>query len=139
MNRVPAIVCDLDGTLAIKSDRSFNEYDRVGEDLICNSVKEVLVKFSPSYSVILVSGRENIGYCRFITEFWLKMYEVPYNELFMRNTKDFRSDDIVKREIYESYIKPFYNVLFVIGDRNKVVKMWREAGLTCFQCSEGNF
>jgi hypothetical protein len=27
----------------------------------------------------------------------------------------------------------------VFDDRNQVVKMWREKGLTCFQVAEGNF
>lgn len=137
--KIPAIMCDIDGTLALKGDRPFNDYDRVGEDDICNPVKEVLVKFSETHHIILISGRENKRYCRSITEYWLKAYNVPYNDLFMREFKDFRPDDQVKKEIFEKFVKPFYDVLFVIDDRDKVVRMWRDIGVTCFQCAYGDF
>ena len=139
MSKLQAIICDLDGTLAIKGDRHFSDYNKVGEDNICPSVKEVLDKFTSTHHVLLVSGRENKDYCRSLTEFWLKVYEVPYHDLFMRSFGDFRSDDIVKKEIYDTYIKPFYNVSFVLDDRSKVVKMWRSQGLVCFQVQEGDF
>jgi hypothetical protein len=57
----------------------------------------------------------------------------------MRKTDDNRKDCIVKKEIYETFIKDKYNVLFVMDDRNQVVNMWREQGLTCFQVADGNF
>ena len=70
---------------------------------------------------------------------WLKKHDVPYTDLFMRSDKDYRDDTVVKREIFEQKIKPFYEVLFAIDDRAKVVKMWREAGLVCLQCDWGEF
>tara|TARA_R110002020_G_scaffold227539_13_gene438195 strand:+ start:10087 stop:10632 length:546 start_codon:yes stop_codon:yes gene_type:complete len=60
-------------------------------------------------------------------------------ELYMREEGDNRKDSIVKREMYEEYIKPHYNVKLVLDDRNQVVDMWRELGLPCWQVAAGNF
>ena len=57
----------------------------------------------------------------------------------MRQNSDRRPDDVIKAEIYETCIEPYYNVLYVFDDRDRVVKMWREKGLTCLQVAEGNF
>ena len=32
-----------------------------------------------------------------------------------------------------------FRPLFAVEDRNSVVKMWRDLGLTCMQVAEGNF
>jgi hypothetical protein len=52
---------------------------------------------------------------------------------------DMRNDSIVKEEIYEEHIKPRFNVRFVLDDRDRVVKMWRENGLKVLQVAEGDF
>jgi hypothetical protein len=59
--------------------------------------------------------------------------------LFMRGDDDYRPDEIVKRELYEENVLGNYDVVGVIDDRSKVVKMWRELGLTCLQVAEGAF
>jgi hypothetical protein len=59
--------------------------------------------------------------------------------LKMRAAGDKRSDDIVKREIYEQKIAPWRTVVAVFDDRNKVVNMWRELGLLCLQVYPGDF
>ena len=73
------------------------------------------------------------------TETWLKQNKVPYSKLFLRKTGDNRRDASVKKEIYNTEILPYYNVNFVLDDRNQVVAMLRELGLTVFQVAEGNF
>lgn len=140
MDKLPkAIICDLDGTLCHKGDRPFNDYMRVGEDTLCTQVKTIINALVDNRTIILVSGRENTGYCRSITEAWLVVHNVRYHYFYQRQFKDFRSDEIVKREIYENFIKPKYEVDFVLDDRNKVVKMWRDLGLICLQVQEGDF
>lgn len=57
----------------------------------------------------------------------------------MRGVDDLRNDAIVKKELAERYILPMYNVRGVFDDRDRVVKMWRELGLTCYQCAYGSF
>lgn len=57
----------------------------------------------------------------------------------MRPEGDIRKDSIVKREIFENYIRDYYNIQFVLDDRNQVVEMWRSLGLKCLQVAEGDF
>ena len=57
----------------------------------------------------------------------------------MRATGDFRPDSVVKEEIYNNHIKDNYYVAGVFDDRDSVVKLWRDLGLTCFQVYYGDF
>lgn len=77
--------------------------------------------------------------CARDTMAWLDENGVPGKVLHMRKNGDDRADYIVKKEIYEANIKGKYNVIFVLDDRDQVVRMWREEGLKCLQVAEGNF
>ena len=57
----------------------------------------------------------------------------------MRAAGDDRKDEIIKREIYNREIKPAFDVLCVLDDRDQVVRMWRAMGLTCLQVAPGDF
>lgn len=71
---------------------------------------------------------------------WLQKYFLDPHYLFMRATGDNRRDDIVKRELFDAHIRDHFNVRYVLDDRDRVVKMWRnELGLTVLQVAEGNF
>ena len=92
------------------------------------------------YIVCIVSGRP----IRFLelevgkqTVAWLKQHGVRYDHIFMRQPADKRDDTIVKKEILDKLPKD--RVAYVLDDRNSVVKMWRDAGLTCLQVAEGDF
>lgn len=123
-----AIICDLDGTLAILEGRGPFEYERCDTDLPSEAVVELLRAMGAAgYTVIFVSGREDS--CREKTVSWINRLSLPSEKLFMRKTGDFRKDVIVKREIYEKEIKEHYNVCFVLEDRNQAVRMWRSLGL----------
>jgi uncharacterized HAD superfamily protein len=87
--------------------------------------------------VIIVSGREDDVMDMSIQ--WLRKYDVPFDKIFMRKLGDKRNDALIKREIYDGFIKDEYDVLFVLDDRDRVVKMWREVPLTCYQVAYGNF
>lgn len=132
-----AIICDLDGTLFICGDRGPYEHDLCTEDSVNHAVASVVRAFHPLCHILLVSGREE----KFITKtMWaLAFQKIPYAHLWMRVTGDKRSDEVVKRELYEQHIQSQYNVIFVLDDRNRVVKMWREIGLSCFQVADGDF
>ncbi len=133
-----AIICDLDGTLCIHNGRSPFDYNKCDTDKPNKSVMETIKLFKEQgYSVLLVSGRED--YCREKTEGWLDKYGVQYDMLQMRKSGDMRADTIVKKEIYNSYIGPYYDVLFCLDDRDKVVALWRGMGLACWQVNYGNF
>lgn len=138
-----AVICDLDGTLALFGKA--NPYERdFTKDELSSAVAQVLKwmveaeqdEDTPT-QLILVSGRTDKF--RGPTEHWLRSQGITYVSLHMRKEGDNRKDVVVKQEIYEHHIKDNYDVLFVLDDRDQVVKMWRDNGLVCFQVADGNF
>lgn len=81
--------------------------------------------------------REQVGYAR-VNKDDLRA-SMPSYQLFMRETDDKRKDHVVKLELYKKYIDGNYNVEAVFDDRQRVVDMWRDIGLTVFQVADGNF
>lgn len=136
-----AIIVDIDGTVAIRDPevgRDPFDYKLVYTDLPNKEVINVISSLWESgHKLIFVSGREDV--CFNQSYRWLVEHCPPFVKLLMRKAGDNRSDDIVKREIYDKHIKFDYDVVGVFDDRDRVVKMWREIGLTCFQVAEGNF
>ena len=94
--------------------------------------------FNKGYKILFVSGREDKY--REQTEKFLKKHfpDLTYS-LYMRKTGDMRKDTIIKKEIYVDNIWCNYFVKFILDDRDRVVRGWREMGLTCFQVAEGMF
>ena len=179
-----AIICDLDGTLALMGDRS--PYDASQCDVKDHPnppvVEAVKLFFRAGYRIIFVSGRDEkdrapterfiLTHCpemsgefmhnelgRLKTQFKESptpdldaqalligeaLTQIPIEQpqaiLLMRKNKDMRADTIVKREIWDAQIAPFYNVLCAIDDRPSVVRMWRyEVGLPVFQVADREF
>ena len=142
------IIVDIDGTLAHMNGRSPYDYTKVKEDSLDEAVADLVAQtrgykeYDRTY-VVIVSGRDDT--CKQDTEEWLKDNGVEYDELYMRdhtrlNEDGTKVDDtIIKKEIYEQYIKPRYNVKFVLDDRQRVVDMWRKQGLKVLQVAEGEF
>ena len=143
-NELPyAVICDIDGTVALRNNRSPFDYSKVCEDTFDPRMLEVLYTFIESgVKIIFVTGREDIDDCKELTIKWLDK-NIAYSEsgwdLIMRSKGDHRSDAEIKKEIYDKYIKDKYNILCVFEDRDKVVKMWRDEGLLCNQVYYGDF
>jgi predicted kinase len=142
-----AILCDLDGTLAIFEYmsglklRSPYDASKADCDIVCKPVAEALrAFFNLGYEIIFVSGREDKF--RVPTETFLKNaseeFGFTYDKLFMRSTGDFRKDTEIKSEIYNREILGKYNVLAVFDDRNCCVELWRNNGLYVFDCNYRN-
>jgi hypothetical protein len=123
---VEAILCDLDGTLALIGDRS--PYDRTGRCIedqpSAPVVRLVRMEAARGTTIVLMSGREEI--VRDATERWLALHDIPWDDLWMRATDDRRRDAIVKRELYDRHVAGRYRVAYVIDDRPQVVRMWRD-------------
>jgi len=135
------IICDLDGTLALHNRRNPFDFSKISTDKLNFQVKRILDYCNyAGVRIIYVSGRGEES--RANTEEWLKTYGCWYEknqQLLMRPAKDFRSDSIIKTEIYEASIKDKYFVEFVLDDRDQVVKTWRDLGLLCLQVYYGDF
>jgi hypothetical protein len=57
----------------------------------------------------------------------------------MRPNGDFTKGEELKQILYENEVKDEYYVDFVIEDSTKVVKMYRDLGLTVLQPNKGKF
>ena len=130
-----AIQIDVDGCLAFghfgeHGRRKPYDWDRVGEDDPNPQVVNLVRRYYPMYRVILLSGRD--GVCRPQTEQWLEKHKIPYHELYMRAEGDTRKDTIVKKELFDEYIRGNFHIEFVIDDRPSVVRMWHSLGLPVF-------
>jgi predicted kinase len=136
----PAIVVDIDGTVAKMNGRSPYDYSKVLEDLPNDPVIGIVkLYYELGYEILFTSGRPDS--CRDETVRWIKTHiNIAWDyKLFMRNAGDHRKDSVVKKELFDRHIRDNYRVEFVLDDRNQVVEMWRSLGLTCLQVAEGNF
>ncbi len=133
-----AVICDLDGTLAVLNGRDPYDASTCDQDGVNENVLRTLNGYKAAgVSVVFVSGRQVKDWVP--TKTFLSRYGFGGSPLFMRATDDTRLDSIVKQEIYDNYIKDQYNVILVIDDRDQVVDMWRGLGLETWQVNYGNF
>lgn len=150
-----AIVCDLDGTMAnVEHRRGYVRADDLAdgekfrpnwkkffEEMVNDPVnewcREITSMMTERYPIIFATGRP-ADYEEH-TKLWLDMNNLYGQFLFMRQAGDYRKDSIVKEIILEFEIKPRYNILFVLDDRQQVVDMWRKHGYTVLQCDAGEF
>ena len=80
--------------------------------------------------IIFMSGREDSA--RELTKEWLRDNDIMYTHLFMRKTGDIRPDTVIKKELYEEYVKDKYNILFCIKDRSCMVRLWKKLNIFVF-------
>ena len=134
-----AIICDLDGTLALMNGRNPFDAAKCEEDVLNVPVAKVLKTFQDlGHQVLLLSGRKEEHKTQTIN--WLARHNITYDLLELRKTEDNRADTVVKKELFEAHISGRYYIEFVLDDRDQVVDLWRsELGLTCFQVNYGDF
>lgn len=145
MSNRQAIIVDIDGTIADmgkgeEGRRGPFEWDRVYEDTPIVPIINLVRMLAQHYYVIFVSGR--LETCREDTVAWLQKHlpSLGTAHLHMRPLhQHYKPDNEVKAEIYRRFIEPTYDVVYVLDDRNKVVKMWRSLGLTVLQVADGDF
>lgn len=141
------VIFDIDGTLADLEHRRkylpdwgkfFQDMDK--DEPILPIVHLAREMHGLGHVIVLCSGRPSEH--KHTTIEWLADAFVPWHFLFMRKEGDYRSDVIVKREILNEQIRSVWSdsdIKFVVDDRQGVVDMWREEGLTCLQCAPGDF
>lgn len=146
MTKENCIIVDIDGTLAniehrrlhLSENNDWKSFQlNMDQDSINNWCKILIDQFKNNYKIFLLTGREATH--KEVTLKWLAEHSVYYDDIFFREEKDYREDSIIKKELFQNHINDNYSTLFVVDDRLKVVKMWREIGLTCLQCDWGNF
>lgn len=144
-----AIIFDIDGTLSdpkhrlhhIKNgarnwDAFFAETmgdDPVEEIIAVNHAFEDQGKLFAAYSkklpyaLIIVTARNRDN--EDMTRAWLKEHKIAFDKIYMRASKDYREDSIVKQEILEQIREDGYEPFLVFDDRQRVVDMWRDNGI----------
>lgn len=126
--KLDAIIVDVDGTLAQMEGRSPYEWNKVSSDSVRTHIRQLVnVYVYGGYKILIVTGRDGSAYND--THKWLEKNTIHFDNLFSRLPQDNRKDYIVKREIYEKHIKPYYNVCLVVDDRPQVIREWRRLGL----------
>lgn len=146
------IIVDLDGTLALNKHR-YHFIDKASSQKVdWDAYFQACDKDAPHTPVIeAISALKDKGFNIHIfsargdvvkekTIQWLKKYNVPFDHLTMREMNSYTPDEELKKQWLLSYYPSYKKDVFcVFDDRDKVVKMWRSMGLTCFQVAEGDF
>lgn len=130
-NKSKAVIVDIDGTLAIKGDRDIYDWDKVQVDLLNNEMADIISGLKLNhYKIIILSGRQ--GRCKKETIEWLNRFGIYPDLVLMRTDGDMRSDYIIKKELFDYYIRDDYNVRMVFDDRPQVLRLWISLGIKTF-------
>ena len=149
------VIFDLDGTLALIDDRRkiskkpdgkmdwdvFFDPKNIDLDQPNHAVIAMAQMLDAAgHMIVILSGRSKRT--KDVTKAWLDKFDVPFDVLKMRPTsKDFMfmPDDKLKQMWLDSLFTDKSDIICVFDDRQKVVDMWRDNGLTCMQVAPGNF
>lgn len=129
---------DIDGTVAIKCDRSAFEYNKANNDTpnqyVIDTINALYETKRIDY-IQFLSGRESYSYE--LTRDWLIKhgFDMTKHRLLMRKTSDHRRDSVIKNEIYESCLKQ-NNIKYLFDDRNQVIDMWWDNKLPVFHVGD---
>lgn len=134
-----AVWCDIDGTLAKMVGRGAFDWHRVEEDEPWEHVVETVQAYKAfGFKIVIMSGRDEVS--REATERWLRRYNVPFDDLFMRPAGSMVKDNIVKHDLFWEHVAPKYDVRLALDDRNQVVDFTRKVlRIPVFQVAEGDF
>lgn len=154
--RKPLFIFGLDGTLSLADHRSHILQNGRG-DAKWRAFYAACGKDEPNVPVLLTLQSLSDAYCdiwiwtgrsdevRGITEQWLLDHSV-FNRrqlaevLTMRPQHDHRPDVDLKREWLQAMLpEDRERLVCVFEDRARVVSMWREAGVACYQVAPGEF
>jgi len=149
------VIFDLDGTLALIDARRklaikpngkmnwdiFFDPKNIDLDLPNHAVIAMAQTLKAAgHRIIIFSGRSKAT--KDATNAWLKKFNVPCDVLKMRPTSRdfmFMPDDKLKQMWLDNLFTDKSDIICVFDDRQKVVDMWRDNGLTCMQVAPGDF
>ena len=146
------VIFDLDGTLALidkrralaaKPDGKINWKTFFAPENIALDepnwpvIESFKAMKAAGFIVGIFSGRDEIS--RQETMDWLAQHSIDPMFLRMRPKGSFTPDDVLKKTWLDEIVANGNQVMCVFDDRDKVVKMWRENGITCFQVAPGDF
>lgn len=149
------VIFDLDGTVAEISrrrDKAMRPNGKTDWDIMYNPdnidldvpnepvVTVLTMYWDNGYNVYIFSGRSNITEAATIE--WLDKWEIPYDKLVMRDSGSKKMHYMKDTELKRSWLGVHVDkedIEVIYDDRQQVVDMWREEGLTAFQVAKGDF
>lgn len=153
--KTQTVIFDLDGTLALIDKRRalasrpdgkinwqvfFDPKNIELDDPNLAVIEMFNILKAQGYRMIIFSGRDSIN--REATKDWLAKHNIQPDMLRMRPQGSFTPDDELKEnwlyQLPEVGIA-LEDIVCIFDDRDKVVKMWRENGIPCFQVNYGDF
>lgn len=130
-----AVIFDVDGTLAGLCDRDVYDGSKAINDPVHEDVRTALYAYHlAGIPIIILTGR--YGKYKGVTVAWLEKNDIPFSEIHTRVDGDDRPDWVVKQEIFDTKVAPYYNVIGVYDDRPQVLRMWHDKGLTTFRVGD---
>lgn len=157
----PLYIFDLDGTLAlIEHRRHFVERDRKDQDwagfyaaCVDDKPNEPVIRVMESLrrfaDVWIFSGRsdevrsQTVEWLVEHTSFASSDFDSAFGTqdvLTMRAEGDYTADDVLKRQwLDDMLVEDRQRLVAAFDDRDRVVRMWRSAGVACLQVAEGEF
>lgn len=139
------ILVDMDATLFLNtSGRPFYGDDLEPTDILKDEPIPAVVEIVKNYQatgklVVGLSGREDKPQIRACTIKQCENVGINLDALVLRPIGSRKRGDVSKKELFEKNIQGKYYVDFVLDDSDKVVKMYRDLGLTCLQPNDGKF
>jgi phosphoglycolate phosphatase-like HAD superfamily hydrolase len=142
------VIFDVDGTLMdIEHRRHFvvqrpKDFDAFREATSQDTAKEDIFAVAKAlkaagHRIIISSGRNKSQ--RAVTLKQLMVQGLVFDALYMRSDSDYRPDHEVKSQMLDKMRKEGFNPTMAFDDRQQVVDMWREKGLTVAQVDKGDF
>lgn len=122
------------GTTKIKKDYPAF-FGAVNLDPVIKPVAEWVRSLKDKYYVCIVSGRP-VDLAGEATVEWLYKNDIPFDRIFMRAGGNHQDDTIIKKEILDK-MSPYLGIEFAIDDRPKVIRMWRDNGIKCYDVGNG--
>ena len=145
------VIFDLDGTLALIDKRRdlatkpnskmdwdiFFDPKNISLDIPNQTVVDMAdMLHKQGYTIWILSGRSDVTHQATVN--WLNDNGIWWDALSMRPQNHlYMPDNDLKQMWLDTIGKD--NVAMVFDDRNQVVDMWRDNGLTCFQVAQGDF
>lgn len=139
------ILVDMDATLFLNTNgRPFYGDNLEPTDILKDEPIPATIEIVKNYQatgklVIGLSGREDTKGIRACTIKQCENVGIHLDMLILRPIGSRKRGDQSKKELFEENIKDKYYVDFVLDDSTKVVKMYRDLGLTCLQPNDGKF
>lgn len=132
-----ALIVDTDGTVALMNGRGPYDTYAYSTDLPNLGVIQVVRAMEASdVQIIGVSGRDS--QFRDVTLKWWEEHVGMRPDLFlMRPEGDTRNDALVKYELFDEFIRNDFDVVAVLDDRPRVLRMWRAINIPTLQVGNG--